>query len=82
VAADFWRRVEQQRKKPLRVIGALGWITVLRYILGRLSLDQSLRQLSGRLGVNAGTVLLPYAQAAIDVDTVADWQFVQKITKE
>ena len=82
VAADFWRRVEQQRKSPLRVIGALGWFTVLRYILGMLSLEQSLHQLSGRLGVKAGTVLLPYAQAAVDVDTVADWQFVQKIITE
>ena len=82
VAADFWRRVEQQRKRPLRVVGALGWMTVLRYVLGRLTLGESLRQLSERLGVEAGTVLLPYAQAAIDVDTVADWQFVQRITTE
>ena len=80
MAADFWRRVEKQRKKPLRVIGALGWLTVLRYILGRLSLGDSLNQLSRRIGVKAGPVILPYPQAAIDVDSVADWQFVQKIT--
>ncbi|MCB1676119.1 MAG: nucleotidyltransferase family protein, partial [Halioglobus sp.] len=35
-AARFWRRIEQERKKPLMVIGLLGWTAVLRYRLGLL----------------------------------------------
>jgi hypothetical protein len=42
-AADLWRRVEHQRKQPLKMIGALGWMTVLRYALGLLSLWTSTR---------------------------------------
>ncbi len=76
--ASFWRRVEQQRKKPWRVIaGALGWIAVLRYLAGWLTLDQAMESLSARLGVRVGAVVLPFAEAAVDVDTPADHALVE-----
>jgi len=77
--ADFWRRIEKQRKKPLRVISVLGWIAVLRYLLGRLSLAEAQQRISRRLGLRAGAVILPYPEAAVDVDTVGDWKFVQTL---
>lgn len=81
-AARFWRRVEAQRKNPLRLIGHMGWMTALRYALGALTLDDALARLSRRMGVHAGTVTLPYPRAAIDVDRVSDWRFVnQEIDK-
>lgn len=76
--ADFWRRVESQRKKPWRVMGALGWVAVLRYLLGWLTLEQGLEGLSRRLAIRAGAVIMPFPEAAIDVDTVEDWRFVQE----
>jgi GTP:adenosylcobinamide-phosphate guanylyltransferase len=79
LAADFWRQVESQRKKPLRVIRILGIVAVLRYLLGRLSLPQALDRLSGRLGFKAGAVVIPFPEAAIDVDSVSDWQLVEEI---
>ena len=75
----FWRRVEAERKHPMRVVRLLGWTTVLRYLLGHLTLDQALALLSTRVGCTAGAVVLPYAEAAIDVDTVADWQDAERI---
>ena len=78
-AADWWRRVEDQRKKPLRVVGALGWIAVARYLLGRLTFDEGLERLSKSLGVRVGAVVMPFPEAAIDVDTVTDWDSVQAI---
>ena len=79
LAADFWRQVESQRKKPLRVIRILGWIAVLRYLLGRLSLDEALDRISHRLGFKAGAVIMPSAEAAVDVDSIEDWKLVEKI---
>ncbi|MEM1156505.1 MAG: nucleotidyltransferase family protein [Pseudomonadota bacterium] len=76
-AARFWRRIEQQRKKPLIVIGLLGWWTVIRYRLGLLSLEEALAKLSKRLGLRIRAVILPYANAAIDVDSVADLVLVE-----
>lgn len=78
-AADLWRRVEHQRKQPLKMIGALGWMTVLRYALGLLSLKAALRLASARMGLAVGAVILPFPEAAVDVDTVSDWQFAQTI---
>ena len=78
-AADFWRRVEDQRKSPLRVIRVLGWSAVLRYILGRLSLNEALNRISHRLGFKAGAVVLPYPEAAVDVDSVSDLELVANI---
>lgn len=75
-AASFWRRIEQQRKKPLVLIGLLGWWAVLRYRLGILPLDEALAKLGKRLGLRVRGVILPYANAAIDVDSIADLQLV------
>jgi GTP:adenosylcobinamide-phosphate guanylyltransferase len=80
-AADFWRQVEKQRKSPLRVIRVLGVMAVLRYLLGKLSLAGALDRMSQRLGFRAGAVIMPYAEAAIDVDSVADLKLVQEIVK-
>jgi len=78
-AADFWRQIETQRKKPLRVIRVLGVMAVLRYLLGQLSLAEALDRVSRRLGFRAGAVIIPFPEAAIDVDSVADWELVQEI---
>lgn len=78
-AANFWRRVESQRKKPLRVVAVLGVMVVLRYLFGILTLDEALARLSRRLGMDIGAVKMPFAEAAVDVDTLADWKLVDDI---
>jgi GTP:adenosylcobinamide-phosphate guanylyltransferase len=79
LAADFWRQVESQRKKPLRVVRVLGWMAVLRYLMGRLSLTEALDRISNRLGFKAGAVIMPFAEAAVDVDSVSDLELVENI---
>jgi 2-C-methyl-D-erythritol 4-phosphate cytidylyltransferase len=78
--AAAWRQVEQQRKNPLRLIGQLGWWSVLRYLTGRLSLEAAFEGLSRRLEVNIKPICLPFAEAAIDVDSLADHKLVEEIT--
>ncbi|MFO7758504.1 MAG: nucleotidyltransferase family protein [Roseovarius sp.] len=79
--ADFWRRVERDRKKPLVVIRLLGLWSLLRYRLGWLTLDAALARLSRKVGVRIGAVILPYAHASVDVDSVADYQVLQRHAK-
>lgn len=76
---SFWRRVEQQRKNPFKVVRILGWNTVLRYVMGRLTLKQAMVRLSQRVGCRASIVVMPFPEAAIDVDTASDLRFVQNI---
>lgn len=78
-AASFWQKIEQQRKKPLVLVGMLGWLTVLRYRMGMLSLDEALAKLGKRLGLRVRAVILPYANAAIDVDSIADLVLVNAV---
>jgi CTP:molybdopterin cytidylyltransferase MocA len=78
--ADIWRKVEQQRKNPLRIVVQLGWWSVLRYLLGRLDLESAMQQLSARFGVRIEPVILPFPEAAIDVDSVADQALVEGIS--
>ncbi len=79
LAADFWRSIETRRKNPLRMITILGWSTVLRYLLRHLSLTEALGRISQRMGIKAGAVVMPFPEAAIDVDSPGDWQLVEKI---
>ena len=81
-AADYWRKVEKQRKKTLRVIGTLGWVAVLRYLTGRLTLAESLKRISHRMALKAGAVVMPFPEAAVDVDTVSDLRLVEAIIAE
>jgi CTP:molybdopterin cytidylyltransferase MocA len=75
--ADFWRGVERERKKTLRVVGAFGAWSVILYVLRLLSLRQGLERISRRLGLRAAAVLMPFPEAAVDVDTVHDWKLVE-----
>ena len=78
----FWRKVESQRKRPWRMVAMLGWWPVLKYLLGRLSLQEALDRISSRLEIKIGVVILPFADAAVDVDTENDWRLVQQILAE
>jgi CTP:molybdopterin cytidylyltransferase MocA len=75
--ADLWRKVERERKKTLQVMGAFGPWSVILYLLRLLSLNQGLERISRRLGLRAAAVLMPFAEAAVDVDTVHDWRLVE-----
>jgi GTP:adenosylcobinamide-phosphate guanylyltransferase len=77
--AGFWTKVESQRKKPWRVMSILGWWFVIRYLLGRLSLEQALSRITRILGMKIGAVIMPFPEAAVDVDTEKDLRFVRQL---
>jgi GTP:adenosylcobinamide-phosphate guanylyltransferase len=76
--ADYWRRVETQRKNPVGLIRILGWWAVIRYLLGWLTLESALASLSRRLRLRLGAIILPFAEAAVDIDSIADHTIVQQ----
>ena len=78
---EFWRDAEEDRKRPWRIAWRFGIGTALRLLLGRPKLDQVFAILSKRLGVTIRAVVLPFAEAAIDVDTVQDLAMVEQILK-
>jgi GTP:adenosylcobinamide-phosphate guanylyltransferase len=80
-AAAFWRTVEQERKRPWRLMRALGWGMVARYALRRLSLGDGLGRLSRRLGLGVDAVVLPFPRAAVDVDSIDDWRWACELSE-
>ena len=77
--ADFWRRMEVHRKRPLRLIWEIGPLALVRVLLGRMSVEQAFASLSRRTGAIIRHVELPIAEAAVDVDKPADLELVERI---
>ena len=81
-ALDFWHDLEKIRKKPWRLVGAFGPVALFRFATGMLSLDSAFALASRRLGLVARPVLMPFAEAAVDVDKPADKELAERIVAE
>ena len=79
--ADYWRRMEGHRKNPLRLVREIGIGALIRYALGLLSLDGAFRHVSKLTSARISPVILPFAEAATDVDKPSDHALVEGILK-
>ena len=83
IAAEFWRRVESQRKKTL---GSNCWLWLVQPVTlsdqERPSLGEGLKRKSQRIGLRAGAVFLPFPEAAVNVDTLSDWKLAESIVAD
>ncbi len=81
-APECWSRLERSRKRPWRLVARFGIAPLLLYLTGRLSLAGAMARLSRRLRLQAQAVELPFAEAAIDVDTPADLALAETILRD
>lgn len=81
-AAAFWRRVEEERKRPWRIARAFGFGTLLLFVTRRLDLDAALRRASDVVDARVRAVRLGFAEAAVDVDKIEDLELVRRILAE
>ena len=81
-AVEFWRRIERNRKRPWRLIGAFGLLSLTAYLFGRLTAGRAAQEASRIFGAEAAIIDLPFAEAAIDVDKPADLGLVDRILKD
>jgi GTP:adenosylcobinamide-phosphate guanylyltransferase len=79
---ERWRYLEQIRKRPWRLVATFGPAALLRFALGRLSLETAFKTISSRLDMVIKPVLMPFAEAAIDVDKPADLKLAESILKK
>jgi GTP:adenosylcobinamide-phosphate guanylyltransferase len=75
----FWRRVEAERKHPWRIARMIGLATLAGYVTRRLTLAGALDRIGRRTGTRIRPVVLPVAEAAVDVDSVADWELANAV---
>lgn len=78
-AVSFWLRMEGHRKTPWKYAAEIGPGPLARYFFGHLTLEGAFAELSRRIGAHGAPVVMPMAEAAIDVDTPADLVQVRQI---
>lgn len=78
-AIRFWAKAQQDRKRPLRLASRFGFRILWDYVTCRLTLEGAFAYASKRMNMIAKPVLIPIAEAAIDVDKPSDKILVEKI---
>ena len=79
---ERWQYLEPVRKKPWRLVAAFGRRRSLRYRVGTLDPRAGLRhRVAATRRSIARPVLMPFAEAAIDVDKPADKELAEKILR-
>lgn len=78
-AALFWQRAEALRKHPMKLARVFGWGSLALFALRRLDLEAAFERGSRIIGARIAPVAIPYAEAAVDVDRIADLELVREI---
>lgn len=81
-AVEFWHYLEPLRKKPWRLFAAFGTKAILQFFTGKINLQRAFAVASQRLGIVARPVLLPFADAAVDVDKPVDKDLAELILRK
>ncbi len=68
-ALTIWTRVEAERKRPWRIIRILGYVTLVRFLLGRLALADLTGIVFAETGLRVCPVFLTDPAAGFDIDT-------------
>jgi GTP:adenosylcobinamide-phosphate guanylyltransferase len=76
---ERWQYLEHVRKKPWRLVAAFGFLPLILFLFGQMTLDKAFARISQRLGLVAKPVIMPFAEAAIDVDKPADKELAEAI---
>jgi GTP:adenosylcobinamide-phosphate guanylyltransferase len=78
-AAEFFARAERHRKRPWRMLAALGPGLGLGYLAGTLDLDAVFAHVSRRVDATLRPVCIDDPRAAIDIDKPADLALAEEI---
>ena len=78
---ERWKYLETVRKKPWRLVAAFGPTALIRFVFGKLSLNGAFGIVSRRLDMVIKPILMPFAEAAIDVDKPSDLELAENILK-
>lgn len=81
-ALELWAQAEQDRKRAFKLFWHFGPWLALRAITRTISFPSALHRAGQKLGLKASIVLLPQAEAAIDVDKISDHEQAELILSQ
>ncbi|HHW39610.1 MAG TPA: NTP transferase domain-containing protein [Syntrophomonadaceae bacterium] len=67
------------RKKPVALAGLVGFGILLKYLCGRLRLQEAERRVCSLFGIRGAAVITPYAEIGVDVDKPSDLELARKL---
>ena len=76
--AAYFRRLEQDRKKPLKMARKVGLWPLLKLALGLMSRAGAAAAIARRAGCSMAIVTVNHPEAAHDVDKASDIEFVER----
>ncbi|MEJ2485623.1 MAG: NTP transferase domain-containing protein [Anaerolineales bacterium] len=74
----LWKQLTDARKSVFKQASIFGPRLLIGLLLRQLTLDQTARYLSKRLGLEAKAVVCPYAELAMDVDKPHQFEIVKR----
>lgn len=75
-ALEFWQSIEQDRKKPIKIVKKIDWPSLVQYQLGTLTLDKVEQVLSAKIDARLAIQRSHQPELAIDVDSAHDYQVI------
>ncbi|MBX7146460.1 MAG: nucleotidyltransferase family protein [Alphaproteobacteria bacterium] len=76
---QYWLKMEKHRKKPWQLIKQIGPMVLLKFLRGKIDLPTALSIISKKTNADIRHVLMPFAEAAIDIDKPEDLILVEQI---
>jgi CTP:molybdopterin cytidylyltransferase MocA len=73
-----WHTIVDSRKSILKQASLIGFDTLLIMALGQMTIPEALRRAKTKLGVNGRVLLIPYAEAGMDVDKPRQYELVKR----
>ena len=65
---DMWESLIGSRKSPLKQAGIIGFGTLFALFTRRLTLEDAVQRVCGRIGIKGRAIVWPYAEPCMDVD--------------
>tara|TARA_R100001244_G_scaffold9454_5_gene11510 strand:+ start:39991 stop:40833 length:843 start_codon:yes stop_codon:yes gene_type:complete len=81
-ALALWSTVEKDRKKGWKIFARFGPWLLLRALSRTIRFEEAMARAGARLSLRAAPVVLPFAEAAIDVDKPGDLELVTRILQQ
>lgn len=72
------KQIIANRKKPWRLASLLGWITLLKFVFGSLSVDAAQKRVSKILAMQGVVIISNYPEIGMDVDKLSDALLVKQ----
>ena len=75
---DMWESLIGSRKSPLKQAGIIGFGTLFALFTRRLTLEDAVKRVCGRIGIKGRAIVWPYAEPCMDIDKPSQLELLRE----